>query len=99
MIQIVAWIDETPAGEEHYFKSTNLFGDNPIVGSFFNRNSSRLPPKVEEIQQNIAKLESIVRASPLPISFESKMKLFKKYTWKTYREQDASAIVEALSLE
>ena len=92
----MAWIDETPAGEEHRFKSTSLFGDNPIIGSFFNRNSNRLPPKLEEIQENIAKLNSIIRASSLPMSFESKMKLFQKYTWKTYREQEASAIVEAL---
>jgi hypothetical protein len=92
----VAWIDEAPAGDVTYYKSS--YYNNPIVGSFFN-SLSGVPPKVEEIQENIAKLDSVIRALyPLPMSFETKMKLYRNYSWKTYREHEASAIVEALSL-
>lgn len=76
-----------------------MLGYNPIVGSFFNRNPGSytpLPPKIEEIQDNIAKLDSIIRASPLPISFQTKMKLFRKYSRKTFMDQEAKAILKAL---
>ena len=78
----MAWIDETPAGERHYCKSSGNWGLlNPIIGSFFDSDSYGLPPKLEEMQENIAKLDCILRALyPLSISFQSKMKLFENYT-------------------
>lgn len=98
--QVVDWIEAAYSESEvapQYKEFSCMRGRNPVVGFFFTSSYAQNSDPVvefEEIKDNIRVLDSIILASPVDLSQEAKVLLFKNFA--EYKTKDPAATVVAL---